>query len=199
MKRMPLLTLLIALAFLFCLGCSQPPAAVETPVPVEEPAAVDESAPAPTQEPAAAETPAPVEEAAAEASLVLDTLDLDAVANNKLTLVNFWATWCPPCIAEIPDLSALNTKYAEQGFGVIGVLVWDEDIEGAKQYWENTAVSYPMALDAGFLTQQVADNDGIPISIFVDASGAMVSEELIGYRPPDVWETTIQEMLSKVG
>jgi peroxiredoxin len=78
----------------------------------------------------------------------LRDLDGERVAlkslRGKVVLVNFWATWCPPCRMEIPDLNRIHTAYEEQGVVVLGVS-WDElSSEQIKGFVKNYKVTYPV-------------------------------------------------------
>ena len=64
----------------------------------------------------------------------------------KVVLLNFWATWCAPCVREIPSLNRLYERFADKGFVVLAVSV-DEDGEQYRQFLTNAAVSFPTARD----------------------------------------------------
>lgn len=64
----------------------------------------------------------------------------------KLLLLNFWATWCPPCIAEMPSLNNLYERFRDRGFVVLGISV-DEEEEVYKQFLERFGVTFPTVRD----------------------------------------------------
>ncbi|MDI1313575.1 TlpA disulfide reductase family protein, partial [Prosthecobacter sp.] len=64
----------------------------------------------------------------------------------KVVVLNFWATWCPPCRREIPDLVALHEKYAEQGLVVIGVSLDEGGATSVKSFVTKAGVKYPVVM-----------------------------------------------------
>ena len=86
-------------------------------------------------------------------------MDLDGQLRNikewdgKLVLLNFWATWCPPCLKEIPAFIELQQTYADQGFQIIGIAIDEED--AVREYVDKVGMNYPSLL---------ADGDGIGLA-----------------------------------
>jgi thiol-disulfide isomerase/thioredoxin len=64
----------------------------------------------------------------------------------QVVLLNFWATWCPPCLAEIPDLKAFQAAHAQEGFTVIGAAVNDEGAAVVKPFVQRNQLNYPVLL-----------------------------------------------------
>ena len=91
----------------------------------------------------------------------------------KVVLVNFWATWCPPCRKEIPSLQALSARFASQGLVVIGIS--DEDAAKAGPFVRRQAMSYPILLDPGRVVNQAFAIQGIPKSFVYERSGRLVA------------------------
>ncbi len=93
--------------------------------------------------------------------------------NGKVLLVNFWATWCPPCKKEMPAFMALQEQYAEQGFQVIGIAL--DDVESVSDFSDTLGVNYPLIIaeHAGIdLSRQYGNHIGaLPFSAFVDHDG----------------------------
>lgn len=221
MKR--LLCLVLALILLLALAaCGQKapaateePAATEAPVSTEEPAATEEPVPAeepepteepiPTEEPEIAEEPVPAEEpAAAEEggaqALVFSTTDRDgaawdesALADYTLIMLNFWEPWCPPCVAEMPDLEKLYQAYAEQGFLILGVYSTEGMESEADAVLADAGTTYPIlhyceAFDA-FQTGYV------PTTVFVNGAGELVGSTVIGSQPYARWAAVVEDLL----
>ena len=93
--------------------------------------------------------------------------------DGKLVLINFWATWCPPCIREIPDLIELQTTYGDQGFQIIGVAIDDE--EQVRAFAADVGLNYPSLLagiDGTGLARRFGNGIGaLPYSVFIDRKG----------------------------
>lgn len=94
----------------------------------------------------------------------------------KVLVVNFWATWCPPCREEMPELSALHEAFSSQNVMVLGVAI--DEIALVKSFSEETPVSYPLlvAEDEGMaLSAQLGNDKGVlPYTIIIDANGSVV-------------------------
>ena len=90
-------------------------------------------------------------------------------------LLNFWATWCAPCIKEMPELDQFQREYAPQGWRVVGVAV---DNPGAvRDFLKKAPVSYAIGL-AGFDGSQLSrdlgnDKGGLPFTVLIDRAGAV--------------------------
>lgn len=155
----------------------------------------------PTPEPAdAAETPAGEDEGLVFelTGLMGETVSDEIMRRNRLTMVNFWATWCGPCVGEMPDLSRIHEDYAEKGFGIIGVLTWDDNIDGAKGFLEENGISYPVVNLESPFTGYAADLYGIPTTFFFDAEGRQVGDPVVGGMDYDDWAKLIDAMLERV-
>ncbi len=94
----------------------------------------------------------------------------------KIVLVNFWATWCPPCRKEMPDLDALYQRFKNRGFVILGIS--DEDAPKVKQLLAERSVTYPILLDPGRKVNQLFRIEGIPKSFLFDRNGKMVSQAI---------------------
>jgi peroxiredoxin len=94
----------------------------------------------------------------------------------KVVLVNFWATWCPPCRKEMPDLDALYNKFKDQGFVVLAIS--DEEAAKVSPYIAEHKISYPVMLDAGRKVNDAFIVEGIPKSFVYDRSGKLVAQSI---------------------
>ncbi|WP_340122915.1 TlpA disulfide reductase family protein [Methylobacter svalbardensis] len=94
----------------------------------------------------------------------------------KVLVINFWATWCPPCRKEIPDFVALQQQYADQGLQFVGIAL--EDKEPVAEYLATTKINYPMLLggDNGItLAHQLGNSvDAVPYTLIVNRQGQII-------------------------
>jgi thiol-disulfide isomerase/thioredoxin len=127
----------------------------------------------------------------------LDALDGQplslAAARGKVVLLNFWATWCGPCRAEIPDLIALQEKYKDQ-LQIIGLTVDDDDASVIKQVVDETHINYPVAMASPEVRIQYGGIAALPTSFVLDAQGRVVQKHE-GLRDPALYETEIRALL----
>jgi peroxiredoxin len=94
----------------------------------------------------------------------------------KVVLVNFWATWCPPCRSEMPDLQALYNQYKNQGFVVLAIS--DEDAEKVKKYIDENHYTYTILLDPGRKVNDEYNIEGIPKSFVYNREGKLVAQSI---------------------
>jgi len=115
----------------------------------------------------------------------------------KWVLVNFWATWCPPCLEEIPDLVALYEN-KKNNIIVIGIAL---DYRNAKQvmdFAESMQVSYPIVLGNPKLATEVGPVDGLPTTYLYNPAGKMVAHQVGGVTKEAV-EDYIQRVAKSSG
>jgi peroxiredoxin len=94
----------------------------------------------------------------------------------KVVLVNFWATWCPPCRKEMPDLQALYDKYKDNGLVVLSIS--DEETAKVAPFIAEKKISYPVLLDPGRKVNDAFIVDGIPKSFVYDRNGKLVAQSI---------------------
>jgi len=96
--------------------------------------------------------------------------------HGKVVLVNFWATWCPPCRKEMPDLDALYKRFKDHGLVILAVD--DEDAGKVKPFLTERPVTYPILLDPGRKINDLFHIDGIPKSFVYDREGKLVAQAI---------------------
>jgi thiol-disulfide isomerase/thioredoxin len=89
----------------------------------------------------------------------------------KVILVNFWATWCPPCRAEIPDLAEAYSELKDKGLEILGFSVDDLPEAELKKFVEQAKMNYPVALVGRDIVSAFKPGQYIPTSIFIDKKG----------------------------
>ncbi len=111
----------------------------------------------------------------------------------KVILLNFWATWCGPCRAEIPDLIELQTKYKDR-LQIIGLTVDDEDAGLVKKVVEETGINYPVAMAPAEVRLKYGGIAALPTSFVLDSEGRVVQKHE-GLRDPLLYELEIRALL----
>jgi peroxiredoxin len=94
----------------------------------------------------------------------------------KVVLVNFWATWCPPCRKELPDLETLYTRFKDQGLVILAIS--DEDAAKVKPFIASRDIQFPVLLDAGRKVNELFQIEGIPKSFVYDRGGKLVAQSI---------------------
>jgi len=94
----------------------------------------------------------------------------------KVVLVNFWATWCPPCRKEMPDLENLYGRFKDRGFVILAIS--DEDATKVKPFIAQRGITYPILLDPGRKVNDLFVVAGIPKSFVYDRSGKLVAQSI---------------------
>lgn len=95
----------------------------------------------------------------------------------KVVLVNFWATWCPPCRKEMPDLEALSKKFAKKGLVVLAIT--DEERGKVEAFLKkDMPVTYPVLLDEGRKVAEQFGVEGIPKTFIYDREGRLAAQSI---------------------
>ena len=133
-----------------------------------------------------------------------NTVDSSAFFENTLTVFNVWATWCPPCVAEIPELQIISEIFAEQGVQIVGVLqdgiseegvIDSKTVEAAKLLLSEAGVSYLNILPDSTITEEfISKMQFFPTTFFVDSHGRVIQVE-VGAKSARDWEAIINGVL----
>lgn len=147
---------------------------------------------------------APADKAASAPAFTARTLDgktfSTAELDGKAYIVNFFASWCPPCRMEIPDMVELQKQYEAKGFTFIGIAV-NEQEDRIRSFVEESGIGYPVILDQndelGSLYRpfdSAYNLRSIPTSFVVGSDGRIVSV-LIGMQTREAFEKAIQQAM----
>ena len=93
----------------------------------------------------------------------------------KWVLVNFWATWCSPCLSEIPELSSLHNAHKDKDLLVIGIALQSESRKEVADFAQAHGISYPVVLGDFKTARQIGAVDVLPSSFLYDPMGELVS------------------------
>jgi len=189
------LVLMSTLAVLLLGACTLAPAqeaATEAPAEATEAPASTEA----TQAPDVAQSDSSVE-SFSFTTLTGDTLDQTIFANNKLVMVNYWATWCGPCVSEIPDLIKISNDYADKGLLLVGVAADDSDVENAKQFITDQGIPYPVVKNEGLFLDNIQGYQYIPTTFFYDSTGKQVGQAVVGSNSYEDWSKLIDALLEQ--
>lgn len=122
---------------------------------------------------------------------LLDSKELEG----QVLLVTFFATWCPPCIQEIPTFIELQDSYKGKGFSVVAFSVDEGDPELLNKLIEKYGINYPVLLADLEIARGFGGVSGIPVTFLVNRKGEIVKKYL-GYVEHDVLEEELQKMLA---
>jgi thiol-disulfide isomerase/thioredoxin len=116
-----------------------------------------------------------------------------SASHGKVILLNFWATWCGPCRAEIPDLVELQKKYADK-LQIIGLDVDDDDTSEVKKFVEANGINYPIGMATNEIRIQYGGVAALPTSFVLDSEGRVVQKHE-GLRNPLLYEYEIRSLI----
>jgi thiol-disulfide isomerase/thioredoxin len=116
-----------------------------------------------------------------------------AATRGKIILLNFWASWCGPCRAEVPDLVELQERYKDR-LQVIGLVVDDDDMDAIHQFVKDFGINYPVGVAPAELRVQYGGIPALPTSFVLDTQGRVVQKH-VGLRDPALYEIEIRSLL----
>lgn len=117
-----------------------------------------------------------------------------ATLRGKVVLVNFWATWCPPCRKEIPSLLKLQEKYRDKGFAVVGISMDEGGSKLVGKFLAKQKVSYPVIIGDAGLARGFGGVIGVPASFLVDRQGELI-RRYDGFATEDELQEEIEKLL----
>ena len=120
-------------------------------------------------------------------------LDLTAY-RGKVVLLNFWATWCTPCRAEIPNFVQFQDGYGSQGLQIVG-LSMDDDAKPVREFYQQFKMNYPVGMATDKITQSYGGVLGLPVSFLIGRDGR-VAAKYVGAVPIPTVEQEIKTLLA---
>jgi cytochrome c biogenesis protein CcmG/thiol:disulfide interchange protein DsbE len=130
-------------------------------------------------------------------SLSTETVDLNDLRGQPV-LINFWASWCPPCKAEIPALNAVNQAYRDSGLVVLGVNATNQDsVAQAQDFASNYAISYTVLLDLDGKVANLYQVNSLPTTYFIDRQGIIKDVILGGPLSEALLRIKIEQLLGE--
>lgn len=209
----PSIILLLALSLTLCLtACGGQPSSSSTvqSVPqssVEPSDAQQPSDAAGSDQSSAQSTPAGILSDFSAQDLEGNDFDQTMLQGHALTMVNVWATFCTPCINEMPELGELSQEYADRGVQIVGlvsdVLAMDgtldqDQMELAREIVDSTSADYTHLAPSEDLFNLLSQISSVPTTFFVDENGAQVGGTYIGAKDKDQWQQIIDQLLAEV-
>ena len=112
----------------------------------------------------------------------------------KVVLINFWATWCPPCRAEMPDLVRLQREHAKQGLQIIGITYPPERKSRVRRFARSLKVNYPIILGTRQIKARFSSEETLPLTVVINRDGS-VSHIISGILLREEFEEQIKPLL----
>jgi thiol-disulfide isomerase/thioredoxin len=112
----------------------------------------------------------------------------------KVVILDFWATWCPPCKAEIPGFVELQKKYGDKGLVIVGVSLDEQGPAVVKPFMQHFGVNYPIVMGDEKIVEAFGGVTAIPTTFIIDKAGNIV-EKHVGFAPQEDFEKQITPLL----
>jgi rhodanese-related sulfurtransferase len=137
-------------------------------------------------------------------------VDESVFAGHKLTMINIWATFCGPCLREMPELGQLARDYADHGVQIIGMVADvpqnedgtfpQEQVNTARELVKKAGADYLHLLPSADLVRaKLGQVSSVPETIFVDEKGNLVGESYVGARSGEAWGQILDSLLTEAG
>jgi cytochrome c biogenesis protein CcmG/thiol:disulfide interchange protein DsbE len=114
----------------------------------------------------------------------------------KVVVLDFWATWCPPCVKEIPHFIELYEQYKDKGFAMVGISLDRQGVSVVKSFAQKHRINYPILMTDGQVDKAYGGITGIPTTFVIDRAGN-IRRKYIGYRDKAVFEADIKALLAE--
>jgi thiol-disulfide isomerase/thioredoxin len=120
---------------------------------------------------------------------MVSTADL----HGKVVVLNFWATWCPPCREEIPEMIELSKRYKDK-LQIIGVSMDDAPARDVAEFARQVGINYPVVMGSGAIEAEYGGVPALPTSFIISPEGRVVQKHA-GLYPIEVYDTEIRSLL----
>ena len=110
-----------------------------------------------------------------------NTVRLSEFRGQKVVLINFWATWCPPCRLEMPTMQQIYSEYKDKGFEILAVNIEPDAKQAIRDFVKELRLTFPIALDPDMKVTRKFRVIGLPVSVLIDRQGIVRAKE-IGYH-----------------
>ncbi|MEO0181528.1 MAG: redoxin domain-containing protein [candidate division WOR-3 bacterium] len=111
----------------------------------------------------------------------------------KVVILDFWATWCPPCREEIPHFKNLFAEKSGSGLMIIGIVV-NDDVSEVKNFVTKNAVNYPIAMGTPQVERAYGGIEAIPTT-FIIGKDMTIRQRVVGYREPSFFKKEVEKLL----
>ena len=114
----------------------------------------------------------------------------------RVVLVNFWATWCPPCRAEMPELVRLQREHGKEGLQIIGITYPPEKKVRVRRFAKSLKVNYPIILGTRQIKARFSSEETLPLTVVINRDGK-VSDIISGILLREEFDEKIKPLLMK--
>ncbi|MEO0248996.1 MAG: TlpA disulfide reductase family protein [candidate division WOR-3 bacterium] len=113
----------------------------------------------------------------------------------KVVILDFWATWCPPCKEEIPHFKKLFAEKSEGGLMIIGIVV-NDDVSEVKKFVSKNAVNYPIVMGNADVEKAYGGINAIPTT-FIIGKDMTIRQKVVGYRELSFFKKEVEKLLAE--
>jgi len=112
----------------------------------------------------------------------------------KVVLLNFWATWCEPCLIEIPWFIEFERRHKDQGFAVVGVVTDDDGWENVKPFVSQSGINYRVVMGNNTIAQLYGGVEALPTTFIIDQKGRIAAIH-VGLASKSSYERDVNQLL----
>jgi cytochrome c biogenesis protein CcmG/thiol:disulfide interchange protein DsbE len=118
--------------------------------------------------------------------------------DGEIVVLNFWATWCPPCRKEIPGFIALQEEFGDRGVTFVGVSMDEEGFSTVRPYAEKMGINYPIVVDDGSVARLFGGARVLPSTVLIGPK-RKIQHRKVGFFPEERLRTRLEALLRKKG